>query len=127
MQTWAKKVKRVQVQNRYEKDDEWSRMRYSTREDTACLFQESVAAMMRSGSRLHILPECMLSLEFNSNFKLDVTFHYIHKLSSIFIMCHSNSRLCKMTWDSSTSINLHYPFREHALLSAVNAGLKSTT
>lgn len=80
MQTWAKKVKRVQVQNRYEKDDEWSRMRYSIREDTdtACLFQESVAAMTRSGSCLHILPECMLSLEFNSNFKLDVTFHYIH-------------------------------------------------
>lgn len=45
-----------------------------------------------------------VSLEFKFKARRD----YLHKLSSIFIMClsHSKSRLCKMTWDSSTSINL---------------------
>ena len=69
-----KKVKRVQVQNRYAKDDEWSRMRYSRR------YGMSVSSGKRGSDdeewklpsyhgRMHV------SLEFNFQARRDFSLH----------------------------------------------------
>lgn len=69
---------------------------------------------------------CMYLWNSNSNSKLDVTI-YIPKLSSILYHVSQQNQAMQADLGLEYIHQPPYPSREYALLSALNAGLKSTT